>query len=182
MHIYIALLRGINVGGSNKVKMKDLTIAMETAGFENVKTYIQSGNIVFSHKEANLTKIADSLQETITQKFSFTPRVLVLTVEDYKAALAANPFPHATDDPKTLHLFFMQQKASSPDLEILEALKTPGEEFKIDDKVFYLFAPHGLGRSKLAEKVEKALGVAATARNWRSATKIADLAASLETA
>lgn len=176
MNSYIALLRGINVGGSNKLPMKELKALLEANGFGTVKTYIQTGNVVFSHASPNTAEIAGNMQALIKTKFGFEPKTLVLTTAEYQAALDNNPFPEGNEDPKTLHLFFMAQTPTSPALDKIEALRKDNERYLLTDTVFYLYAPDGIGRSKLAEKVEKALGVATTARNWRSATKILELA------
>ena len=87
-------------------------------------------------------------------------------------AIAANPFPQAEAEPKTLHLYFLTDSPENPDLNRLDQLKRGTEQYRLSDKVFYLYAPDGIGRSKLAEQVEKALGVAATARNWRTVSKV----------
>jgi uncharacterized protein (DUF1697 family) len=87
-------------------------------------------------------------------------------------AMVSNPFPEAESEPKTLHLYFLASTPQNPDLQTLDSIKQANEQFKLIDNVFYLYAPDGIGRSKLAARVEKALGVAATARNWRTVCKI----------
>jgi uncharacterized protein (DUF1697 family) len=91
-------------------------------------------------------------------------------------AIVANPFPEAEAEPKSLHLYFLTVPPENPDLKTLDRLKQDNERYSLNDKVFYLHAPDGVGRSKLATQVEKALGVAATARNWRSVCKIMAMA------
>jgi len=91
-------------------------------------------------------------------------------------AMASNPFPAAESEPKTLHLYFLASAPQNPDLKMLDSLKKADEQFKLIDNVFYLHTPDGIGRSKLAERAEKALGVAATARNWRTVSKIMAMA------
>lgn len=165
MNTYIALLRGINVGGKNKLPMKELVSAMTKAGFSEVKTYIQSGNVVFQADNAE----EEALSALIESNFGFKPAVMLLTPEQLTQAVQNNPF----DEPvgKLLHLFFCSE-VPNYDLSALEALKTATESFQLIDNVFYLHAPDGIGRSKLAEKVERILGVPATCRNLNTVNKL----------
>jgi uncharacterized protein (DUF1697 family) len=102
--------------------------------------------------------------------------VILLSVAEFEKAIAVNPYPDAVSEPKTLHLYFLESEPNNPDLEKLEDLKLNNEEFTLVGKVFYLHAPDGIGRSKLAGQVENALGVAVTARNWRTVEKLMSLA------
>lgn len=176
MKRYIALFRGINVGGNNILPMKELRALLEALGADDVKTYIQSGNAVFRHETDNVSQLSDDIRAAIKESHGFEPRVLLLDVIEMEKAVASNPFPEAETEPKTLHLYFLTSVPPSPDLSLLDQLKKDNEQFKLIDKLFYLHAPDGIGRSKLAERVEKALGVAATARNWRTVSKIMALA------
>lgn len=171
MKTYIALLRGINVGGHNKLPMKELRQLLEDTGFGNVKTYIQTGNIAFK-SEKNTAELAEIIQTAIENSYSFAPHVLVLGVGDFEKAMTSNPFAEAESEPKTLHLYFLDAEPQNPDLNLLEEIKKGSEQFMLKGRVFYLHAPEGVGRSKLAARAEKALGVAATARNWRTVSKI----------
>lgn len=176
MSKYIILLRGINVGGKNKVPMKDLTSVLLQSDYKEVKTYIQSGNLILCSDNLDKQRIAESIAELITQHFDFRPQVLVLTLADYRAALTANPFKAAEETPSALHLFFLSSKPDNPNLDKLAKLKTDTERYQLNEQVFYLHAPDGIGRSKLAAAAEKTIGVSATGRNWRSAVKIMELA------
>lgn len=176
MTTWIALLRGINVGGNNLLPMKDLRALLEGAGLIEVRTYIQSGNCVFEAAETDPRALEQMMATAIDGAFGFRPQVLVLSAANFTAALVANPYPEGADDPKTVHLSFLAEPASSADLSALEALRAETERFHLTDQVFYLHAPDGIGRSKLAAQVERHLGVAATARNLRSVMKIAALA------
>ncbi len=175
---YVALLRGINVGGKNSLPMQDLRDIFSALGCEDVTTYIQSGNAVL-RSNASRTLLGSKIEAAVNEKFGFQPKVLLLTVANYRSILAANPFPHAVDNPKSLHVSFMSEAPVDPDLDALETLRSPTESFELLANAFYLHAPDGIGRSKLAAKVEKCLGVEATGRNWRTATKLAELAASI---
>lgn len=173
---YIALLRGINVGGKNKLPMKALTTTLTEAGYSDVKTYIQSGNVVFHHNGEDTRSLATDIASLIHNEHGFEPAVLVLTVTAFENAMKANPFRDAEEEPATLHLSFLDHRPVAPDLDKLNSLKAATERFELQDQVFYLHAPDGIGRSKLAAQVEKALGVPATARNWRSVQKILEMA------
>jgi uncharacterized protein (DUF1697 family) len=104
------------------------------------------------------------------------PQVLLLTPEEIDRAIESNPFPEAESEPKTLHIHFLATMPKNPDLGALESIKSDRERFALKDRVFYLHAPDGIGRSKLAANTEKLLGVAITARNWRTVCKIMTMA------
>jgi uncharacterized protein (DUF1697 family) len=176
MKTFICLLRGINVGGKHLLPMKELRALLVSKGLYNVRTYIQSGNVVFQSEVEDATQLSEAVSATIQAKFGFKPQSLILTSEEFEEALAANPFPEAGSDPKSLHLYFMAASALNPNLAELEGLKKDNERFQLLDRVFYLHAPDGIGRSKVAAKIEKSLGQPVTARNWRSVTKIMILA------
>ncbi len=184
----VALFRGINVGGRNVLKMADLRDLLRGLGLHDVQTYIQSGNVVFRMDDADapgsagagerdLAALRARIEDAVEAAHGFRPRVLVLGGEELLSAIAANPYPEAMAEPKTLHLFFLEQVASEADLDTLNELRRDGERFALFERVFYLHAPAGIGRSKLASKVERALGVAATARNGRSVAAIGNIVA-----
>lgn len=179
MKTYIALLRGINVGGKNILPMKELAAQLEGLGLANVATYLASGNVVFQSAASDVDRLADEIKAAIGQNHGFTPQILIRSGQDLQDAIAANPFPEAESQPKALHFFFLESPPADPDLAGLESLKTTTERFKLVDDVFYLHAPEGIGRSKLAARAEKLLGVAATARNWRTVSKVMAMAAEM---
>lgn len=176
MKTYIALFRGINVGGKNILPMKELVALLQNLGAQGVKTYIQSGNAAFQHQAEQAVELSDRIRAAISESHGFEPQVLLLDVAELEQAIASNPFPQAEADPKTLHLYFLADRPETPDLETLDNLKQDTEQYGLADKVFYLYAPDGIGRSKLAARVEKSLGVTATARNWRTVSKIMAMA------
>lgn len=128
--------------------MKDLTVILDTLGYENIQTYIQSGNIVFKCKNRISENSADELQNAVEN----------------------NPFD--TNDGQALHFFFLKSPPPQPNIHQLMSMKSVSEEFKLDKNVFYLYAPDGIGRSKLAAGVEQALGITVTARNWNTISKL----------
>lgn len=167
---YIALFRGINVGGKNVLPMQALARIMEGAGCENVRTYIQSGNVVFDARLRHRDKLAGEISNEIANRNGFTPRILILERRELVDAIQNNPF--GTDDGKALHFFFLDSRPDHSGLRALEDLKSKSEEFGLYKKTFYLYAPDGIGRSKLAARVERCLGVSATARNWNTVDKL----------
>jgi uncharacterized protein (DUF1697 family) len=169
---WILFLRGINVGGKHLLPMKELVPILWTFGFENIRTYIQSGNVVFQSSEEIPPGMGDTIAAEIESRKGFRPQVLLLNETRLKAAIRQNPFPEAEKAPKTLHLFFLVSRPEEPDLDTLNQVKAPDERFALSGEVFYLHAPGGIGRSKLAASVEKCLGVQATARNWRTVEKL----------
>jgi uncharacterized protein (DUF1697 family) len=177
MQTYIALLRGINVGGHHKLPMKALRGLLENLGLQNVQTYIQSGNVVFQSQEADTEELASQISAAIEKHHGFEPRILILTAAEMETAVQANPFPEGEAEPKSLHLFFLVAIPDSPDLAALDELKNDNERFELIDRVFYLHAPDGIGRSKLVEKVGKYINVSMTARNWRTVSKIMEMVA-----
>jgi len=175
----IALFRGINVGGSNTLPMRELVERLRAVGLRDVSTYIQSGNVVFRSREDDTADLADRIKSAVRESHGFTPEVMILTPNQLEDALESNPYPQAEGEPRSLHLFFLATIPDDPDLEILESIKRDSEDFELRGSIFYLHAPEGIGRSKLAARVERALGVPATARNWRSAQKTLDMVRSL---
>ena len=173
MKTYIALFRGINVGGKNILPMKDLVGLLEGMGCEKVRTYIQSGNVVFQHKKKHKIKLASEISAKILDAHGFDPKVLLLDLSDLRDAVDNNPFE--TKVGKALHFFFLESVPKKPDFEKLTAVKTSTEKFELINNVFYLYAPDGIGRSKLAAKVEQCLGVPVTARNWNTVSKLVSM-------
>lgn len=176
METYIALFRGINIGGNNILPMKDLVALLETLGLQQVRTHIQSGNAVFRAMEADRARLGRTIGSQIRKRRGFEPMVLLLTVGEMERAIAANPFPEAAAEPNTLHLGFLDSLPEHPDTEGLEKLKGGNERYALKAGVFYLHAPDGIGRSKLAANAERLLGVPMTSRNWRTVGKVLALA------
>jgi uncharacterized protein (DUF1697 family) len=173
---YVALLRGINVGGNRMLPMKDLKVMFEQNGCVDVQTYIQSGNVVFRSAVSDAERLATQVTAAVAKRLGFEPRVLVLTRSELARAVANNPFSEADGNPTSVHLFFLAEPATSADLKSMEALKAKSERFALKGKVLYLHTPDGFGTSRLATRAERLLGVEATARNWRTVTTLLDMA------
>jgi uncharacterized protein (DUF1697 family) len=173
---WIALFRGINVGGKNSLPMKSLTATLEAEGLSQIRTYIQSGNVVFESRAGTASSLAARIARAVAQAHGFAPKVFVLVASDLKRAAAANPFPAGEAEPNRLHLFFLAEKPKSADLTALNRLRAGREMFEIRGKVFYMYAPDGMGASKLGAAAERHLGVDATARNWRTVAALLAMA------
>ncbi|MFC2969770.1 DUF1697 domain-containing protein [Acidimangrovimonas pyrenivorans] len=174
----IALLRGVNVGGRGRLPMADFRALLAGLGYGTPQTYIQSGNAVF-RAAGPAEEIATAIGKAIAASHGFRPHVLLRSLAEIEAALAACPFRPAPGAEKTVQLYFLDPPPGAPDLAALEALRAADEEVALAGKVFYLSAPSGIGRSKLAAAVERHLGTPATARNLRSVRAIRDLARTL---
>jgi uncharacterized protein (DUF1697 family) len=179
MKTWIALFKGINVGGNNKILMKDLVREFGALGFSDVRTYIQSGNVVFCDTNNSAPKLSAIIAEMIQSEFSVKTSVMILGVAELSRALEANPFPELDTDEqaKRMHLYFLSHPSSQFDVDRLTAIKKSDERWAFIDNVFYLHTPSGAGDSKLAQQVEKIVGVPATARNLRTVRTLVDMTA-----
>jgi len=152
--------------------MKDLIGIFEAMGCERVQTYIQSGNVVFERGNGGRVD-AEGIERRILAEYGFEPKVMLLRATDLRAAVAENPF--VTDDGRALHFFFFSDLPGRPNLDLLASLRAPSEAFILGETAFFLHAPDGVGRSKLAARVESALGVPVTARNWNTVRKLVEM-------
>lgn len=176
---YAALLRGINVGGSKKVPMAELRSVLEGLGHGDVQTYLQSGNAVFSAEEGDdPAALARGLEAAIEARFGFRVACLVVDGDYLRAVAEACPFPAAELEGKQLHATFF---SAQPGPERFAALDGPAflpEEYRLGDRVLYLYAPDGLGRSKLGEALARPAvvkGLDVTTRNWNTVAKLVEL-------
>jgi uncharacterized protein (DUF1697 family) len=175
---YAALLRGINVGGSRKVPMADLRTLMEGLGHDGVRSYLQSGQAVFTADHGDEDSLAAELTDAIEKRFGFTVDVIVRDHAYLKAVADNCPFPAAELEAKQLHVTYFSAPVDEDRFaEIDQAAYLP-EEFRLGDRALYLYAPNGLGRSKLAEHLSKPRlnkGVIATSRNWNTVVKLVEM-------
>ncbi|HPF70311.1 MAG TPA: DUF1697 domain-containing protein [Candidatus Krumholzibacteria bacterium] len=171
--LQVALLRGINVGGRNKLPMADLVALFRSLGCDPVRHYIQSGNIVFgAPKPWGRAEVA-ALRAAIAAAHGFSPPVLVIKDAAIRQALARNPFPAAEGN--RLSYFFLETAPTAPDRKRLDALKASTEAWALVGQVFYLHAPDGFADSKLGAGAEAALGVTATARNGNTVARLVQM-------
>ena len=174
---YVSLLRGINVGGHNKVKMRELEEAYREIGFEQVRSYIQSGNLVFGANPEDVTpELEQKIEEQIKARFSLSVSVMVVEAESFKTAVAGSPF--ADHELEKSVLVFVDGEAATGWVKAATGMAVEGERCVVTgDNVVYLFCPHGLGRSKLANAflASPPKGAKATMRNWRTVNKILEM-------
>lgn len=177
MFNYVLLLRGINVGGKGLLPMQSLRDMLADLGYTNVSTYIQSGNAVLTSKRLLNTEDEAILQQEIFKVHGFSPTVMFLAASVFQEALACCPFD--LTESKAVHLYFLEALPLSPKFDLLTAVQRDSEQFVLRERFFFLYAPEGIGRSKLAAQLEKALGVGATARNANTLKALAARLASL---
>lgn len=171
----ILLLRGVNVSGANKLPMAAFRAMLSGLGFTSVATHIQSGNAVF--RDPGLSDPAARISQALAQGFGFSPAVFLYDIRTYRQILQSNPYHAAGQaDGAKVHILFIAAPAPDPDLAALTALARDGEAFTLTPQALYLHAPHGIGRSALAEKLPRFLKTPQTMRNQRSAQAILALA------
>jgi uncharacterized protein (DUF1697 family) len=180
--VIISMLRGVNVGGHNPIKMEALRALYESIGFEDVQTYVQSGNVIFRARQKNLPALTSKIQDAIERAFGFRPAVLVRTTDELKTAVAANPFAGRRNiEPGKLLVTFLAAEPGPESQSVLDGLKRHPEELHLKGRELYIYFPNGAGKSKLPwSAVEKLLKVQGTARNWNSVTKMLEIAEGLE--
>jgi len=179
---HVALLRGINVGVQTRVAMSDLREIVASLGHQDVATYIQSGNVVFTSPPADPARLADDLEAAIAARLGISPAVVVLSRADLAAAVAANPYPQAAS-PRLLHAVFRREEMNDEQVAAVAAAeqrardKGSPDEATVIGRTLYLHTPGGLGRSELAAQLSRAgqamsPGGGGTARNWATVTRL----------
>ncbi len=164
---YAALLRGINVGGKNMLPMKDLAEMFVSAGCKDVRTYIQSGNVVFSAPVAVVKKLPAAISEKIAKNFGHKVPVVIRSHEQLAVAIQANPFCLAGEPEKSLHLSFLEATPAADAVSKLDPDRSPGDRFQVVGNSMYLCLPNGAGNSKLTNAwVDSKLSTISTVRNW----------------
>ena len=145
-------------------------------GFENVQTYVQSGNAVFTSDLADCEAVRAKASEGLLAAFGFQPQIMVLTAGELREAIRANPYPLAVSEPTSLHLGFMQSEPAQTAIELLKLKPNAGEQWTVMGKLFYLHSPLGMGKSVLAPFIERTLKVPVTMRNWNTVIALAEMA------
>jgi uncharacterized protein (DUF1697 family) len=174
---HIALLRGINVGGHKKVPMADLRRALEDAGFEDVKTYVQSGNVALSAAETSPAKVGRKVEKAIEDAFGFDVAVVVRSRDEIAALVEDDPLGDVATNPKYRVVVFLAGKLDPERLADIDPKAFAPEAFALRDYEIVMWAPEGQRDSKLVKTLtEKRTGVVGTARNWRTVEKLLDLA------
>lgn len=175
-NLFIALLRAVNVGGKNSIKMIDLRKVLSQNNYMDIQTYIQSGNIIFKHKEKDKEKISQNLHEIIKQNFNLDIPVFVYSYRDFLELTATNPFNEEskTEPTKVLVSFILKTPATLNYKEVLNGIVY--EQYVTKTNYIFIYCPLGYGKSKLNNNyIEKKLKVKATTRNWKTILKILEI-------
>ena len=174
MDIVISMLRGVNVGAHHRIRMADLSAVYESLGHCDVRTYVQSGNVVSRHPAAS----AHALEAALERKFGFRPAVILRTIPELREAIARNPFPGV--EPAKLLLLFLAEDPGEEARRQVAAMQAAPEQIAASGRDVYIYFPNGMARPKLSmPAVGKTLKVAATGRNWNTVTKLLEMAEAL---
>jgi uncharacterized protein (DUF1697 family) len=178
MKKYISMLRGINVSGQKKVKMNDLKTLYESLKFANVKTYIQSGNVIFESSIFDVDKIKQIIEQKVEETFGYSVSVIIRTDKEFENIVKGNPFiDHKSAEEDTT--FLVTFLSDAPPISIVKIVKqfvNKPEALEIRGKEIYLHCPNGYGKSKLSNNfIERKLNVTATTRNWKTVKKLYEL-------
>jgi len=172
MKTWVALLRGVNVGGKNTIPMGELKSSLSSLGLEDVVTYIQSGNVVF-RSSAGHTRVAGDIEQRIAEAFGVSVTVLLRTPAELRTVARSSPFLSGQADLSKLHVVFLSERPKANAVAGLDPERSPPDAFSVRGREIYLHLPNGSGRSKLTiDYFERRLGVAATARNWNTLIKL----------
>lgn len=172
---YVAFLRGINVGGKNKIKMEALRDTFASLGFENVKTYINSGNVIFETAEESESKLADKIERAIETEFSLKIKVMLRTMAEIREIIENNPFQGQFDNDKDLHVLFLNEELPADKKALLLAQNSDTEMFAVRNREIFCLLRTGAADSLLGKGfIDKKLKTPATARNWRTVNKITE--------
>ena len=182
MAVLISMLRGVNVGGHNKIKMDALRALYESLRLQDARTYIQSGNVIFRTEERDLLALTKRVQNGIERRFGFRPDVIVRTTSELRDAVARNPFARRRGiDPSKLLVTFLANDPGPEARDRVLRIKTDPEELRIDGRELYIYFPNGMARPKLSWAfIEKTLKTSGTGRNWNTVTKLLEIAETLE--
>jgi len=173
---YIALLRGINVGGNTMIKMEELRKTFEALGFENVKTYINSGNVAFDAAKSNEASLVSKIEKTIESDFGRPIQVMIRQQKEFEMILESNPFEGEFQSHKEMHVLFLKDEMPREKQDQLLSAAAEPERFAVKGRQIYCHLPAGVADSLLGKGyIEKKLKVAVTARNWRTVKMLADL-------
>jgi uncharacterized protein (DUF1697 family) len=173
---YVALLRGVNVGGKNLLPMKDLAGIFAEAGCKDVRTYIQSGNVIFSAPASALKGLPGLITDRIAKRFGYRVPVILRTAQQLARTLSDNPFLRAGEAEKTLHVYFLADLPDARAVGDLDIDRSPPDSFRVSDREIYLHVPNGMGRTKLTNAYfDSKLSTTSTARNWATVLKLFEL-------
>lgn len=182
MPAIISMLRGVNVGGHNKIKMEALRELYESLKLKSAQTHVQSGNVIFLSDDKNLARLGQRIQDGIERNFGFRPEVVLRTSTEFRHVIARNPFASRHGiDPARLLVVFLACDPGKPAGDKLLKLDTHGEELHYQGSELYIYFQNGIGKTKLSwPALEKVLNTPSTGRNWNSVIKMLAIAESLE--
>lgn len=173
---YVALLRGINVGGKNMIKMETLRSTFENLGFENVKSYINSGNLAFDTKKTDDAKLAAKIRDAIKKDFGFDISVMVRSMDEINEIVKNNPFHGQFDNDKYMHVLFLESELSNGHKEMIESINNDDERIEVRGRTLYCCLKISILDSAVGKGfIDKKLKIPATGRNWRTVEKLAKL-------
>ena len=174
---HVALMRGINVGGKNKLPMADLVTLFVEAGCRDVQTYIQSGNVVFSATEKIAARVPDLIAKAVFDRLGFRAPVVTRTAAELRSVASANPFLRVGAAAAELHVMFLAVRPTAARVTGLDPRRSPPDEFIVRGRDIYLRCPNGVARSKLTnDYFDRSLATTSTMRNWRTVLMLADIA------
>ena len=174
---HVALLRGVNVGGKNRLPMQDLRAMFTLAGCETAETYIQSGNVIFEAEAALAARIPTLIASGIEERFGLRVPVVVRALEELREVVCANPFLSTVDDTKTLHVAFLAEAPDDDRVAQLDPERSPPDAFETRGREIFLHCPNGLGRTRLTNSYfDSKLATTSTVRNWRTVLTLLTMA------
>ncbi|AIQ39129.1 DUF1697 domain-containing protein [Paenibacillus sp. FSL R7-0297] len=178
MSTYIALLRGINVGGNKLIKMQELKAMFAELQYENVRTYIQSGNVVFESEESSAIRLSEVISQRIQETFGFGVPVIIRSLEELEAVIAGNPFPLTEPEEfKRLYVSFLDAEPSAEALEMIRPYEDGADRVRVVGKEMYTYYEVSVSESPLFKvQFDRLLGTTLTARNWNTLGKVTALA------
>jgi len=174
--LHVALLRGINVGGRNKLPMKELASIFEGAGCSEVRTYIQSGNVLFRAPVSHVKGLRDVITEAIARHLGHPIPIVMRSATELRAVVEHNPFLRPDADTKTLHVAFLAKKPGKAAIDGLDPDRSPPDDFVVSGREIYLRCPNGVARTRLTnDYFDSRLTTTSTVRNWRTVLKLVEL-------
>ena len=178
MGVHVALLRAINLAGTNRVPMKSLAAMFVDAGCAEVRTYIQSGNVVFRAGDAVARRVPSAIAAAIEKQLGFRVPLVMRTAAEIADVAGSNPFLAAGLDAGALHVSFLGDAPAAAKVAALDPNRSPGDKFAVRGREIYLHCPNGVGKTKLTNQYfESRLGTLSTARNWRTVLTLLEMAA-----
>lgn len=182
MPVVIAMLRGVNVGGHNKIRMEALRALCTKLKLRDACTYVQSGNVIFRTDQRDLASLAKRLQNAIERDFGFRPDIVLRTAAELRDVIARNPFANRRDiEPNKLLVTFLASDPGPEARDKATKIKTEPEELRMERREVYIYFPNGMARPKMSwPAIERTLQTSGTGRNWNSVTKMLQIAEQLE--